>query len=99
MSGGLQVQAGSMKSDGDKTIESAEQFLNEINQLKNNVEALMRIWNGPAAAAFSSSFNDQADNLGQFQVLLNTRGENIVASANILNRNEEDLADAGSHMF
>lgn len=99
MSDGLQVQAGSMKSDGDKTIGSAEDFLNEINNLRNNIEALMRIWNGPAASAFNSSFLEQADNLNQFQQVLNTRGENIVTSSQILNRNEEDLAAAGSHLF
>lgn len=99
MSDGLQVQAGSMKDDGEKTIGSAEDFLNEINNLRNNIDALMRIWNGPAASAFNSSFLDQADNLNEFQQRLNNRGEDIVASAQILNRNEEDLAAAGSHLF
>ena len=99
MTNGLIVEAGSMKDDGEKTIGSAEDFLNEINILKNNVEALMRIWSGPAAAAFQASFLEQADNLNEFQQRLNDRGEDIVNSAGILNRNEEDLAAAGSHLF
>ena len=51
------------------------------------------------ANEFNKSYEVQAQNLNAFQQLLNDLGEAISRGANILNRTEEDNANAGAHLF
>ena len=59
----------------------------------------MSIWRGLSANEFNKSYEVQAQNLNAFQQLLNDLGEAISRGANILNRTEEDNANAGAHLF
>ena len=99
MSGGLHVQAGQMTQDGNNTIDSADEFCTEIRGLEESVHELLSIWRGASAAAFQSSFDGKTEQLLSFKNLLEQRGENIVQSANILDRNEQDLTAMGSNLF
>lgn len=95
---GLLYDAG-MTQDGNDTIDNAEEFENDIHSLESNVQELLSIWSGEAANAFRLSFEDKTAELMRFKKTLITRGENIVKASNELQRNEEDLAAAGSHLF
>lgn len=96
---GLHADTGAMNMNGKETVTNAEFFANELVSLRNNIEGLMGIWRGLSASEFNKSYENQAHNLTAFQQLLNELGEAISRSANILNRTEEENADAGSHLF
>ena len=95
---GLLYESG-MTQDGNNTIDNAEEFENDIRSLESSVQDLLSIWSGEAANAFRGSFDDKTAELMRFKEALTERGENIVQASNDLQRNEEDLAAAGSHLF
>lgn len=99
MSNGLHVQASEMTQDGNNTIDSADEFCTEIRGLEESVHELLGIWRGASAVAFQGSFDGKTEQLLSFKDLLEQRGENIVTSAKILDRNEQDLAAMGSNLF
>lgn len=99
MSSGLQVNTGAMNSNGQETVANAEMFQTELHSLRNNIEGLMTIWRGMSANEFNNSYQEQAQNLDAFRVLLNDLGESISQGASILNRTEEENASAGAHLF
>lgn len=99
MPSGLQVNTGAMNSNGQETVANAEIFQTELNSLRNNIEGLMTIWRGLSANEFNSSYQEQAQNLDAFRVLLNDLGESISRGASILNKTEEENASAGAHLF
>ena len=96
---GLSVNIGAMDANGKQTVANAEEFANELANLRNNIDGLMTIWRGLSANEFNKSYEVQAQNLNAFQQLLNELGEAISKGANILNRTEEDNANAGAHLF
>ena len=96
---GLSVNTGAMDANGKQTVANAEEFANELANLRNNIDGLMTIWRGLSANEFNKSYEVQAQNLNAFQQLLNELGEDISKGANILNRTEEDNASAGAHLF
>ena len=96
---GLSVNTGAMDANGKQTVANAEEFANELANLRNNIDGLMTIWRGLSANEFNKSYEVQAQNLNAFQQLLNELGEAISRGANILNRTEEDNASAGAHLF
>lgn len=96
---GLSVNTGAMDANGKQTVANAEEFANELANLRNNIDGLMTIWRGLSANEFNKSYEVQAQNLNAFQQLLNELGEAISNGANILNRTEEDNASAGAHLF
>lgn len=96
---GLSVDTGAMDANGKQTVANAEEFANELANLRNNIDGLMTIWRGLSANEFNKSYEVQAQNLNAFQQLLNELGEAISKGANILNRTEEDNASAGAHLF
>ena len=96
---GLSVNTGAMDANGKQTVANAEEFANELANLRNNIDGLMTIWRGLSANEFNKSYEVQAQNLNAFQQLLNDLGEAISRGANILNRTEEDNASAGAHLF
>ena len=96
---GLSVDTGAMDANGKQTVANAEEFANELANLRNNIDGLMTIWRGLSANEFNKSYEVQAQNLNAFQQLLNDLGEAISKGANILNRTEEDNASAGAHLF
>lgn len=96
---GLSVNTGAMDANGKQTVANAEEFANELVNLRNNIDGLMTIWRGLSANEFNKSYEVQAQNLNAFQQLLNELGEAISKGANILNRTEEDNASAGAHLF
>lgn len=96
---GLSVNTGAMDVNGKQTVANAEEFANELANLRNNIDGLMTIWRGLSANEFNKSYEVQAQNLNAFQQLLNELGEAISKGANILNRTEEDNASAGAHLF
>lgn len=96
---GLSVNTGAMDANGKQTVANAEEFANELANLRNNIDGLMTIWRGLSANEFNKSYEVQAQNLNSFQQLLNELGEAISKGANILNRTEEDNASAGAHLF
>lgn len=96
---GLSVNTGAMDANGKQTVANAEEFANELANLRNNIDGLMTIWRGLSANEFNKSYEFQAQNLNAFQQLLNELGEAISKGANILNRTEEDNASAGAHLF
>ena len=96
---GLHVDTSAMNMNGKETVTNAEYFANELTNLRNNIEGLMAIWKGLAANEFQKSYEEQANNLLEFQRLLDELGEAISHSANILNQTEEDNANAGAHLF
>ena len=96
---GLLAQTGNMTQDGNKQIENGDQFLAEVRNLDVKTEELLRIWMGPAASAYHSSYEGKAAELVAFGNKMTERGENIVTASNILSRNEEDLAAQGSGLF
>ncbi len=96
---GLSVNTGAMDANGKQTVANAEEFANELANLRNNIDGLMTIWRGLSANEFNKSYEVQAQNLNAFQQLLNELGEAISKGANILNRTEEDNASAGAHLF
>ena len=96
---GLSVNTGAMDANGKQTVANAEEFANELSSLRNNIDGLMSIWRGLSANEFNKSYAVHAQNLNAFQQLLNDLGEAISRGANILNRTEEDNANAGAHLF
>ena len=96
---GLSVNTGAMDANGKQTVANAEEFANELANLRNNIDGLMTIWRGLSANEFNKSYEVQAQNLNGFQQLLNELGEAISKGANILNRTEEDNVSAGAHLF
>lgn len=96
---GLHANTAAMNNDGKQTVANAEYFMNELGNLRNNIEGLMGIWKGLSANEFNKSYEEQAKNLDAFRILLNDLGEAISKSAGILNRAEEENASAGSHLF
>ena len=96
---GLSVNTGAMDASSRQTVANAEEFANELSSLRNNIDGLMSIWRGLSANEFNKSYEVQAQNLNAFQQLLNDLGEAISRGANILNRTEEDNANAGAHLF
>lgn len=96
---GLSVNTGAMDANGKQTVANAEEFANELANLRNNIDGLMTIWRGLSANEFNKSYEVQAQNLNAFQQLLNELGEAISKGANILNRTEEDNASVGAHLF
>ena len=96
---GLSVNTGAMDANGKQTVANAEEFANELSSLRNNIDGLMSIWRRLYANEFNKSYEVQAQNLNAFQQLLNDLGEAISRGANILNRTEEDNANAGAHLF
>ena len=96
---GLSVNTGAMDANGKQTVANAEEFANELVNLRNNIDGLMTIWRGLSANEFNKLYEVQAQNLNAFQQLLNELGEAISKGANILNRTEEDNASAGAHLF
>lgn len=96
---GLSVNTGAMDANGKQTVANAEEFANELANLRNNIDGLMTIWRGLSANEFNKSYEVQAQNLNAFQQLLNELGEAISKGANILNTTEEDNASAGAHLF
>lgn len=96
---GLHADTAAMNINGKDTVANAEYFSNELASLRNNIDGLMTIWRGLSATEFNNSYETQAQNLQAFQQLLNDLGESISEGANILNRAEEDNANAGSHLF
>ena len=96
---GERVNTGAMDANGKQTVANAEEFANELSSLRNNIDGLMSIWRGLSANEFNKSYEVQAQNLNAFQQLLNDLGEAISRGANILNRTEEDNANAGAHLF
>ena len=96
---GLSVNTGAMDANGKQTVANAEEFANELANLRNNIDGLMTIWRGLSANEFNKSYEVQAQNLNAFQQLLNELGVAISKGANILNRTEEDNASAGAHLF
>ena len=96
---GLSVNTGAMDANGKQTVANTEEFANELSSLRNNIDGLMSIWRGLSANEFNKSYEVQAQNLNAFQQLLNDWGEAISRGANILNRTEEDNANAGAHLF
>ena len=99
MSGGLQVNTGNMNQNGLTTVSNADYFQTELASLRSNIETLMTIWKGVAANEFNKSYEDQAQNLNNFQTLLNDLGESISKAAGILNDTEEENASAGARLF
>ena len=99
MGEGLHVQAGQMNQDGSNTINSANDFLNQIHGLESSVAELLGIWKGPAAGAFRNSFEGKTDQLMAFKNLLEERGENIQTASNILQNNEDELTARANTMF
>lgn len=96
---GLHADTSAMNTNGKDTVVNAEYFANELSSLRNNIDALMAIWRGISANEFNKSYEEQAQNLQAFQQLLNELGEGISKSAEILNRTEEENAQAGSNLF
>lgn len=96
---GLHANTGAMNSNGQGTVANAEYFESELNSLRNNIDGLMTIWRGLSANEFNSSYTEQAKNLNDFKILLLDLGEGISKGANILNKTEEDNANAGAHLF
>ena len=96
---GLSVNTGAMDANGKQTVANAEEFAKALSSLRNNIDGLMSIWRGLSASEFNKSYEVQAQNLNAFQQLLNDLGEAISRGANILNRTEEDNANAGAHLF
>ena len=96
---GLQANTGAMNANGQATVASSEYLQNELSSLRANVASLLSIWKGLSATEFNNSYLAQANNFNKFAVLLNDLGEAISKSANILNRTEEENADAGAHLF
>ncbi len=96
---GLHADTGAMNLNGKETVTNAEYFQNELASLRNNIEGLMTIWRGLSANEFNKSYEQQAQNLQAFQQLLNELGEGVSTAANILNRTEEENANAGAHLF
>ena len=96
---GLSVNTGAMDANGKQTVANAEEFANELSSLRNNIDGLMSIWRGLSANEFNKSYEVQSQNLNAFQQLLNDLGEAISRGAHILNRTEEDNANAGAHLF
>lgn len=96
---GLHADTGAMNTNGKDTVANAEYLENELNSLRSNIDGLMTIWRGMSANEFSASYEEQANNFNAFKILLNDLGESISAAANILNKTEEDNADAGAHLF
>ncbi len=96
---GLHADTAGMNTNGKDTVANAEYFSNELSSLRNNVEGLMSIWRGLSATEFNNSYQEQAQNLQAFQQLLNELGEGVSTAANILNRTEEENANAGAHLF
>ena len=99
MANGLQANTGGMNQNGRDTFANADYFQSELSNLRSNIENLMTIWKGVSANEFNKSYEGQAKNLNDFQILLNDLGESISKGANILNRTEEDNASAGAHLF
>lgn len=99
MGEGLHVQAGQMTQDGNNTVESANDFLDQIRGLESSVAELLGMWKGPAAGAFRNSFDGKTSELMAFKNLLEERGENIVTSAGILQNNEDELTARANGMF
>ena len=99
MATGLQARTGQMDQNGRGTVANSEYLQNELNNLRNNIESLMVIWKGLSANEYNKSYEAQAKNLSDFQILLNDLGDSISKGANILNRTEEDNASAGAHLF
>lgn len=95
---GLQANTGAMNNNGNETVTNAEYFANEISNLKTNIDGLMTLWRGLSANEFHKSFEEQAENLNRFGVLLGELGEAIIKGADILNRAEEDNAAAGARL-
>jgi len=96
---GLHADTAAMNNNGKDTVANADYLEQELNSLRSNIEGLMTIWKGMSASEFSSSYEEQASNFNAFKILLNDLGESISAAANILNKTEEDNANAGSHLF
>ena len=99
MGEGLHVQAGNMNQDGSNTINSSNDFLNEIHGLESSAAELLGIWRGPAANAFRNSFEGKTAQLMSFKNLLEQRGENIQTAAGILQKNEDELTAQATNMF
>ena len=99
MNNGLHVSTEEMNRNGKDTVTSAESFQDELLSLRANVDGLRAIWHGIASDNFNKSYEEQANNLNQFQQLLNELGEAIQFGAGVLNRTEEDNANAGAHLF
>ena len=96
---GIYADPSRMTQDGNDTIDSADEFFNEIRALDSSVHELLSIWHGDAATAFKKSFDSKTKELMNFQNVLEARGENIVQSAKILDKNEQELASLGSNLF
>ena len=96
---GLHADTAAININGKDTVANSEYLEQELNNLRSNMEGLMSLWRGISANEFNTSYEEQATNFNAFRVLLNDLGESISAAANILNKTEEDNADAGSHLF
>ncbi len=96
---GLLANTAGMDLSGVQTINNADYLQTELANLRSNIEGLMAIWRGPAATAFNSSYEKQAQNFIAFKDLLNDLGEAIRRGANILNQTEEENASAGARLF
>ena len=96
---GLRARTGEMDSNGRTTVKNADYLQTELTSLSRNIDSLMGIWRGGSANQFKQSYDQQARNFTEFQLLLNDLGESISAAAGILNAAEENNASKGAHLF
>ncbi len=99
MANGLHADTAGIDTEGLKTISYSEDFYSNLRDLRQNIEGLMGIWKGLSSQKFYDSFAIEEKELLSFQSLLNQLGEAIRQGATILQKTEEENADAGAHLF
>ena len=98
MNNGLNVNAGGMSGDGKRTIQSSEEFGQELNNLKSKIEELLSMWHGEASMEFNKSYEVHNEKLKLFQELLNELGNKIVLGSKIFDETEEANAAAAGRL-
>lgn len=96
---GLTVSPADMDARGRATVQSGNDFENELNSLRSNMDTLKTIWRGDAAAAFDGSYQEIASELNGFKERIVTLGENISTGATIMDRTEQDNVAMGKNLI
>ena len=96
---GLYVDSSNMEASGSRTLEDAETFANQINELSSNVDSLMTIWRSASATKFKEATEEQAANLNSFREVLTIFGDKIRENAKRFDQIEEENTSNASNLF
>lgn len=96
---GMEVSFSGMNSNGEQTINTAEDLISQLNNLQSEVNDLLSNWyEGGGREAFLKAYNEFHEELHKLNLNVLGLGEGIVAGSKTLYAADQEVADSARNI-